>query len=136
MLEPNWWEEFQRRLHLQVDISHKSWTVISLLAHWNRIAETPERRCLIMVKECLVLSCINTFVKCEWTLLQVDLSETVYDPLVLWSEQWLVDESYFHNFKWLHDKNLNPSRDTTGEEILERIKHLAHYSTDSWLISL
>lgn len=39
----------------------------------------------------------------------------------------LVDEPNFDDFEGLHDKDLDPSRNASGKEVLERVHQLAHF---------
>lgn len=68
-----------------------------------------------------------TLVKCRGALFFVNLPETVYDALVLGIMKGLIDEPNFDDFEGLHDKDLDPSRNASGKEVLESVHELAHF---------
>lgn len=77
----------------------------------------------------------NTFIKSLWSFFFIDFLKAVNYSIILWIEEWLIDESNFYNFKWLHCKDLNPTGYTPRKEILKNINQLAHISV-SQLISI
>lgn len=69
----------------------------------------------------------RTLVESGESLLFVDFIETVENALVFRIMEWLVDEADFDDFEGLHNKDLDPSRNASRKEVLESVKHLAHF---------